>query len=116
MDLAAVLTSVGGTSGLAAAVAYTVTQWRKSKLDEKVQTRAGDSMTVTDAATANAILVKSLQELRDENGRMARKMRHLEDEALEKDRLIADLRRDMEALKEQMRAADAKLRALEERE
>jgi chromosome segregation ATPase len=89
-DQGAVLTG-GGVAGLIVAVAYglrLVLDWRAKRGDEH---RAHTAGAIADAATANATLVQTVETLQRENSRMARKIKHLEDEAAEKDRKIEDL-------------------------
>lgn len=90
MDLTTLVTSGGMVSGAAAAGYFaklTYDGWRAGRSD----IRTDRTSAVTDAATANATLVKALETLQLENVRMAKKITHLEEEADLKDRKIDDL-------------------------
>lgn len=92
MDLSPLLTG-GGAAGLVLAVGYigrlALDAWREKRTAPREQATAS----VSDAAAANAVLVQSLDALRAENQRMARKIKHLEDEAEAKDAKITELER-----------------------
>ncbi len=90
MDLPTMVT--GGGSGAFVLVAgyiikLTYDGWRAERTDQ----RTGRTSAVTDAATANATLVKAMETLQQENVRMATKIKHLEQEAEIKDHKIDDL-------------------------
>ncbi|MFJ9387693.1 hypothetical protein ACIRON_02660 [Nocardioides sp. NPDC101246] len=90
MDLSTIVTSGGMVSGAAAAGYFaklTYDGWRAGRTDQ----RTDRTSAVTDAATANATLVKAMETLERENVRMAKKILHLEEEAEIKDRKIDDL-------------------------
>lgn len=90
MDLTTLVTG-GGIGTLAAAAAYFaklgLDGWRAGRTDQRLDRTTA----VTDAATANATLVKTVETLQLENVRMAKKITHLEEEAELKDRKIDDL-------------------------
>lgn len=90
MDLSTIVTSGGMVSGAAAAgyfakLAYD--GWRAERTDDRLDRTTA----VTDAATANATLIKTVEALQQENGRQAKKIEHLEQEAEIKNRKIDDL-------------------------
>lgn len=98
MDVSSLIT--GSTAGtLIVAIAYAGRQlldwWPKRGNGKRVEAAGA----VADAAVANATLVQTVETLQRENGRMARKIKHLEDEAEEKDRKIDSLEAALEAAK-----------------
>ena len=114
MDHAAsIVASIFGSSGIVGLVAYLVSLWKKSKQDKRQEERTKDSVVVTDAKTANAILLESLRELREENARRAKTIQRLEREKQERDELIVELRADIEKIREQFKRAEEKLTLLE---
>lgn len=60
------LTGIGGSGGFVVAVAFVVAQVVKSRGERRAQ----PSGAVTDASTANALLLASLESERDENNRL----------------------------------------------
>jgi len=66
--------------------------------------RRRDSAAVADAQTANAILKTTLDSLQVENGRMARRILSLEDEAAAKDRKIDELERRLNQIAQELAA------------
>lgn len=95
----------GGTvAGLIVALSYAVKQfadWRAKRADEP---RAKSASAVADQAAANATLLKTLEGLQQENSRMARKIKHLEDEAEAKDRKIDSLEAALDEAKAEFSA------------
>lgn len=81
----------GGIAGLILSITYVgrlALDWAKERKTGSVSEK---SASVTDAATANTVILKSLEAVVAENGRMQRKIKHLEDESAEKDFKIKDL-------------------------
>lgn len=106
MDTTSLLTG-GGVAGLLGAAAYLgrlALDWRKEK---RAAPRQDAAASITDAATANAVLVQSLDALRAENQRMARKIKHLEDEAEAKDAKIGELERRVQEILDELAALKA---------
>lgn len=97
MDLATIVTG-GGSGALGIGGAYLAKlafdSWRAQRTD----VRTDRTSAVTDAATANAIIVKTVETLQQENGRLVARVRALEEEAEIKDRKIDDLGRRMEEI------------------
>ncbi|MCW2543122.1 MAG: hypothetical protein JWM40_674 [Frankiales bacterium] len=94
----------GGVAGLVIAVSYIgrlVLDWFKEK-------RSGDvvekSTSVTDAATANAVILQSLKALGEENVRLQKKVGHLESESAAKDRKISELNDRLGTAQEQIQS------------
>lgn len=91
MDIAQVLTG-GGSAGLVIAIAYAL----KLLLDWLKEDRAGrhtESMTtVTNAQTANAVILKSLEAMERENARMRSRVVSLETELADSDAKMDTLR------------------------
>lgn len=90
MDLSTIVTGFGsaGLGGGAAYVAKLVFDaWRAERTDDRLDRTTA----VTDAATANATLVKTVETLQQENVRQAKKIELLEQEAEIKNRKIDDL-------------------------
>ena len=81
----------GGAVGLVAVAGYVM----KQIFDAWQAARTGDvaekSTSVTDAATANAVILGSLKALGDENVRLRLSVRHLEEESVLKDTKIREL-------------------------
>lgn len=111
MDLSPLLTG-GGAAGLVLAVGYigrlALDAWREKRTAPREQATAS----VSDAAAANAVLVQSLDALRAENQRMARKIKHLEDEAQAKDAKIGELQQALSSAQRQIDAIASDLAAL----
>lgn len=81
----------GGLTGLAGAIYLAcklVFDWLRDRHNGEI---TGKSASVTDAATANAVILKSLEALRIENDRLHRKVNHLDAENEQKDNKIAEL-------------------------
>lgn len=96
-SLSAFVTGAGST-GLIGVALYLIKLALDARRDHRDDVRTDKSSAVTDAATANATLVKTVETLQLENVRMAKKITHLEDEAEIKDRKIDDLGRRIEAI------------------
>lgn len=94
----------GGIAGLTIAISYIgrlVLDWVKEKRDGEVVEK---STSVTDAATANAVIIQSLKALGEENSRLQRKVGHLEQESAVKDELIADLGKRLTQAQQQIQS------------
>lgn len=90
MDTANVLTGSGLVS-LVLAIAYAIkmlVEWRKASPLRKYAT-----MAVSDAHTANAVLTTTLDAIQDENNRLVKRVKYLEDANDAKDAKIEDLER-----------------------
>lgn len=85
------LVAGGGVAGLIIAVAYI----GRLGLDWFKEKRSGDviekSTSVTDAATANAVILQTVKALGEENARLQKKVLHLERESQSKDSKISEL-------------------------
>ena len=81
----------GGVAGLVVSVVYVgrlALDWLKDKRTAPI---TAASAHVGDAATANAVLVKSLEALQAENGRLVSRVQYLEAEDARKDSKISEL-------------------------
>lgn len=89
----------GGTfTGFLAAVGYTVKLGLDWKRQRHAEPREDARARVGDAATANAVLVQTLGELRRENERLVKRVASLEAENEEKDRKLDDLEESLRAV------------------
>ena len=94
----------GGVSALIMALAYAGRQamdWWRERNTEK---RAGGTVQVTDAATANAVLVQTMKLLQHENTRLQVRVRDLEAQDRLKDEKIAELEGRLAAIAVELRA------------
>lgn len=80
-----------GSTGLIGGALYLIKLAFDARRDHRDDVRTDKSSAVTDAATANATLVQTVQALQLENVRQGKKIKHLEEEAELKDRKIDDL-------------------------
>ncbi len=94
----------GGTGGAIVALAYIAKLAWEGRREHRQEKREEVGGAVVDAATANATLVRTIETLQAENGRMAKKIRHLEDEAADKDRKIEDLTQRVNAIAAELAA------------
>lgn len=85
------LVTGGGLGGIALAVVYVgrlTLDWLRERRKAPVET---STAAVTDAATANAVLLSTLESVQGENKRLQGRVKTLEDENAAKDRKLADL-------------------------
>lgn len=107
MDLQPFLVGTGG-GGLVLvlyACGRLVLEWLQERRSGEITSKTAS---VTDAATANTIILKSLEALQDENTRLQGKVKHLEDEAEKKDAKIADLETRLNAIAVELAALKSK--------
>lgn len=106
---------LGGSVGIIAAAVYAgreVNTWYSHRKDHEIaedgQHTAATSAAVADAATANAVLLRSYEKLLEENTRKDAKIESLENRNAEKDTKI-------EALQQQVRELRAQVHVLLQR-
>lgn len=96
------ITTGGGIAGGIIALVYVgrlaLDWWRERKQETPKAAAALASSQVTDAATANAVLVQTVETLQAENGRLSARVQHLEDEATERNRKITDLENQLASI------------------
>lgn len=109
----------GGAGGLVVATAYAYQQWRASRREDNAQPRVAATSAITDAATANALLLASLKEEREEVGRLSGRVQELETQNALLYERMRDQRREYEAeikaLRDQVDGFSRKLTQLEAR-
>lgn len=109
----------GGSAGLVIAAAYAYQQWRASRREDHAAPREATSAAVTDAATANALLLASLREEREEVARLSGRIGDLETQNALLYERMRDQRRDYEreisALREQIDLFRKQLDRLQQR-
>lgn len=96
IDAGALITG-GGSASLILAVVYAWQQWQKSRADRRAEPRHAVSAAVTDAATANSLLLASLKEEREEVARLSGRVGDLETQNALLYERIRDQRREYEA-------------------
>jgi septal ring factor EnvC (AmiA/AmiB activator) len=79
-----------------------VQQLRAGNLEKKKLDLAEDTQQVTDAAAANAIMLDTLQAVRQENARLDSKVTTLEARNAEKDAKIEKLQQELQILRSQV--------------
>lgn len=85
------LVTGGGLGGIALAVVYVgrlTLDWLRERRKGPVET---STAAVTDAATANAVLLSTVEALQKENGRLNRRVESLETENARKDAKLTEL-------------------------
>jgi chromosome segregation ATPase len=102
----------GGAAGIIIACVYV----GRLMLDAFRDWRSGDvavkTGAMTDANTANAVILSSLTALSLENGRLQRKIAHLEDEADESRRLATEKDRKIKRLEDRLGTAQAQIQTI----
>lgn len=113
---AGTLLTGGGTAALIYALTYAYQQWRASRREDKSTTSA-----VTDAATANSLLLASLREEREEVQRLSTEVAELRtqnaalyqrmrEQRREYEREIAGLREQLDGFRAQLDDMQRRLR------
>lgn len=104
--------TIGGASGIGAVLAVLgklYFDWRKTRHDEPLVER---SSAVTDAATANTVVLASLDALRKENESLRAKVADLQDENATKDKKLAEFQTRLESMQTDMDAMHTELTKL----
>lgn len=118
IDMATLLTS-GGIAGLVYAIGYVYRQWRASRREDRSEPRAAATSAVTDAATANSLLLASLQEERTEVQRLSGRVQELETQNALLYERMRDQRREYEqeigGLRDQINSLSRQLDQLQQR-
>jgi len=94
----------GGITGLAVAIVYMgrlALDWLRDRRSAPINAA---SAYVGDAATANAVLVKSLEALQAENTRLVSRVQYLEAEDARKDGKISELEQRLSAIANELAA------------
>lgn len=111
----------GGTGGMVVALAFAYQQYQASRRDKRTAPAEANSAAVTDAAAANSLLLASLREEREETQRLSGRIEDLEtqnallyermrDQRREYEREIAQLRRQVDSVQDQLSQFETKLR------
>lgn len=120
IDAATILTG-GGLAALIYALGYAYRQWRASRREDEAAPHVAATSAVTDAATANSLLLASLREEREEVARLSGRIGDLEtqnallyerlrEQRREYEREIVGLRNQINGLSRQLDALQQKLR------
>jgi chromosome segregation ATPase len=105
------ITAVGGVGGALASGAYALKMLVEARVEARKNSADMRSTPVSDAATANAILLSALQEERAETQRLSRRVDELQEDNAELHAQIARQRRDYEAEIRELRGQIAEFAA-----